>query len=486
MKFIFCTILFWFFAFAVFADESTYVSGNSLVATYYSKANRLLKASPVDCIFWADKAISESKITGNKHDLGRSLFIKGIALAYLHQNKASLNIFHELLKVAEDFKFVDLEMDALMELSALYAKIGDYKSAVTYSSLLSVRKDSNAILSQRLLAKTLPGKADLQKKEIRMKQLIADKSVLNNHLRFNLNMIDDQGKWILIIVIVYGLIFLSFFMFRRQNKLILLKNQALTDQMHTLEDGKMELEHTRYKAEESDRLKTAFLANISHEIRTPLYAIVSFSGFLRQKGKPVAERNKYIDIIHQYSLSLLSLIKEIFEVARIESGEIKQDTEMIDVIEFLKDIHTQYCSGNIQEIQKGCKLILNLQPDEPECYIKTYSERLRNVVFHLIENALKYSENGKVEFGYLIKEPFIEFYVMNDGKGFSNGITEDIFERFKTEADFGKPGNGPLGLGLTISKNFIESMGGRIWVKSNIDSGSTFFFTIPRNPDIKQ
>lgn len=382
----------------------------------------------------------------------------------------------------------------------VFAGESDYKSdnslvPTCYSNANRLNKSNpvdyilwadKAISSQRLLAKTLPGNVDLQKSEIIIKQLIADKSVLVNHLRFNMKMIDNQKKWILIIVICYGLIFLSFIMIRYQNKLILLKNLVLTDQMHTLEDGKMELEHNRYKAEESERLKSAFLANISHEIRAPLYAIVSLSGFLRQKEKPVAERKKYIDIIHQYSESLLSLMKEIFEVARIESGEIKQDPEMIDVIEFLKDIHTQYCSGNIQVIQKGCKLIFNQQPKMPVRYFKTYPIRLRNVLLHLIENALKYSENGKVEFGYAIKEPFIEFYVMDDGKGFPNGITEDIFERFKTTADFVKSGRGPLGLGLTISKNFIASMGGSIWVERNIESGSTFFFTIPLHPDIKQ
>jgi signal transduction histidine kinase len=486
MKIILNAIIFWLSVFSVFAGESDYMSGNSLVATYYAKANRLLKSNPVDCMFWADKAISESVITGNKLDLGRGLFIKGLALEQLHQNKASLKFFHESLKVAEYFKLGDLEMDALEKLSKLYARTGDYKSAVVYASLLYDRKDSNAISSQRLLVKTLPGKVDLQKSENRMKQLIADKSVLDDHLRFNLKIIDNQGNWILIIVIGYGLIFLSFFMISRQNKLILLKNQVLTDQMLTLEDGKMELEHTRYKAEESDRLKTAFLANISHEIKSPLNAIVSFSGFLRQKGIPAAERKSYIDVIHQYSESLLSLIKEIFEVARIESGEIKQDPEMIDMIEFLKDIHNLYCSGNIPVIRKDFKLILNLQTKMAVTYVKTYPTRLRNVLLHLIENALKYSENGKVEYGYIVKGSFIEFYVMDDGKGLRNENPDEIFERFKTKADHAKSGIEPLGLGLTISKNFIESLGGHIWLEPNIIGGSTFFFTIPLNPEIKQ
>ena len=465
--------------FTVFAGEIDFVSNNSLVATYYANAKSLLKTNPVECIFWADKAIAESKLGGNKLDLGRSLFIKGQALENLKRNDASVKLFLETVKVAEYNRFFDLEIDALNKLSTLYAKMGDYKSAVFYASLLHDRKDSNTISNQRALAKTLPGRADLQKSEIRMKQLLVDNSELDNQQRANLKMIDSQGNWILFIVIGYTLIFLAFIMIKRQNKLILRKNQILTDYMYTLETGKMELDHTRYKAEESERLKTSFLANISHEIRTPLNAIVGFSGFLRQKEKPENERKKYITVIHQYSESLLSLINEIFEVARIESGEIKQDPETINVNEFLQKIQKQYCEDIKKTVKKNFRLIVNLQPDDSENYINTYSERFKSVFIHLIENAHKYSENGKVELGYTRKESFFEFYVMDDGKGLPHDKTEDLFERFKMTDDFPNPGSGSIGLGLTISKNFIESMGGHIWVKNNSNKGSTFFFTLP-------
>ena len=486
MKIIFCSISFLLSVFTVFAGESDYASSNSLVATYYSNAKRLLKSNPLDCIFWADKVINESKIEGNNSDLCRGIFIKGCALERLHQNKASVVLFHQSLKVAKDFKFVDLEMESLDKLSRLYAKSGNYKSAVLYATILHERKDSNAILQQKVLAKTLPGIADLNKREIKMKQLLADNSELDDNLRSNLKIIDNQGQWILIVVIVYGLIFLSFILFKRQNKIILLKNKTLTDRMHNLEVGKMELEHARYKAEESDRLKTSFLANISHEIRTPLNAIVSFSGFLRQKGKPVTERKKYIDVIHQYSESLLSLMTEIFEVARIESGEITQNPELINVNDFLEEIRIQYFLENNQTMEKRLLLVLNLNFNNTSVYLKTYPERLKSVLLHLIDNTLKYSENAKVEFGYVVKETLIEFYVRHDGKGVPNEKREDIFERFRATEKFVKPNLGQLGLGLTISKNFIESMGGQIWAKSNDDGGTNFFFTLPFHLDIKQ
>jgi len=479
MKIIVCITFLVLSVFAGRASDSDFVSNNSLVATYYANAKSLLKSNPVECIFWADKAIAESKSGGDNLDLGRSLFIKGQALENLHRNGDAVKLFLETVKVAESFRLFDLEIDALNKLSILYAKTGNYKSADYYATLLHNHKDSNTLANQRTLVKTLPGKADLQKREIRMKQLLVDNSELDNQQRANLKMIDSQGKWILFIVIGYTLIFLFFIMIRRQNKMILQKNQTLTDYMHTLEVGKMELDHTRYKAEESERLKTSFLANISHEIRTPLNAIVSFSGFLRQKEKPENERKKYISVIHQYSESLLSLINEIFEVARIESGEIKQDPEMVSVNEFLQKIQTQYCEDYRKTIKKGFNLMVHLQPDDPMNYINTYPERFKSVLIHLIENAHKYSENGKVEIGYIRKDSFFEFYVMDDGKGLPHEKTEDMFERFKINDDFPIPGSGSLGLGLTISKNFIESMGGHIWVKNNSNKGSTFFFTLP-------
>lgn len=485
MKIIFSIILVLVSFSRVIAGDSDFLSNNSLVNTYYTNAKSLLKSKPAECVFWADKAITESNISGNKLDLGRCLFIKGQAFENLKDYKTSVRFLSESLKVAKDNKFYDLEIDVLNKLSTLYAKSGDYQSADLYASLLHDRKDSNVIAHQRVLAKTLPGKTELQKRELTMKLLLADNSFLDNHLRSNLKTIDSQGNWILFIVIGYSLIFLSFIVIKRQNKLILKKNQILIDQMNILEVGKMELDHNLYKAEESERLKTAFLANISHEIRTSLNAIASFSGFLRQKDKPISERKKYIDVIHKYSESLLSLINEIFDIARIESGEITQDPEKVVVNEFLQKVQTKYCSDNKKIIKKGHKLVLNLQPPEPVHYLTTYPERFKSVLLHLIENALKYSENGKVELGYEQKESFIEFYLLEDGKGMPIEQTDDIFERFKANEDFPKPGTGSLGLGLTISKNFIESMGGHIWIKNNIDKGSTIFFTLPIEPEIK-
>lgn len=485
MKIIFSILLLALSFSLAFAGDTDFVSNNSLVATYYTNAKNNLNTKPEECVFWADKAIAESKISGNKLDLGRSLFIKGQALEKLNNNEASVLFIHESLKVAQYNKFFDLEIDALNKLSTLYAKSGDYKSAVHYASLLHDKKDSSVISHQKILAKTLPGKLELQQRELKMKQLLVDNSFLDDHLRTNLKTIDSQGNWILLIVIGYSLIFLFFIVIKRQNKLILKKNQILIQQMNILEVGKMELNHNLYKAEESERLKTAFLSNISHEIRTPLNAIVGFSGFLRQKDKPGSERKKYVEVIHHYSESLLSLINEIFDIARIESGEIKQDPEKLGVNDFLRKVHSTYCENNKKTIKKGHQLVLNLQPPDPVCYITTYPERFQSVLHHLIDNALKNTENGKVELGYVTKDAFIEFYVLEDGHSLPKVETNDIFERFKANQDFPKPGSGSLGLGLTISKNFIESMGGRIWIKNNIDKGSTIFFTLPVEQDLK-
>jgi signal transduction histidine kinase len=484
MKFIYSVAIFLISVFTVYAGEVDNTSNNSLIATYYANAKNLVQSKPVECIFWANKAIAESKIGGSNLDLGRSLFVKGQALENLHKNKAAVNVFLETLKIGEANRYFDLEIDAINKLSTLYAKEGDYKSAVLYATMLHDKKDSNTLLHQRVLAKTLPGIAYLQKREMKMKQLLADNSFLDDHLRSNLKMIDSQGNWILFIVIGYCLVFVFFIMIKRQNKLILKKNQLLTAQMHTLEIGKMELDHNLYNAEEADRLKASFLANISHEIRSPLNAIVGFSGFLRQKEKPENERRKYIEIIHRYSESLLSLINEIFTIARIESGEIKQEAETINVNEFVQKIRAQYSDESNKEIRKGIRLIMNYDALDSLCNITTYPERLKSVVLHLIDNSLKYSDSAKVEIGYMQKDAFIEFYVKDDVKASQLEKTEEIFERFRSTEFFPKPGSGDLGLGLTISKNFIESMGGKIWVKNN-KIGSTFFFTLPINIDIK-
>ena len=205
-----CIFLFCFSWINAFASEGENVSGNNLVDTYYLNAELSLKTSSKDCIFWANKAIAESTIQDNCDVLCKSYFIKGKAHEQLKLYNDAIYDYVQSRNVAMINNLSDLEFAVLKQIAKLYAHIGNFKMAVKYSELLRVRKDSSEVIQLKAVAKDLPGKVELDKEEVKIKQLIADKSQLDSHLRSNLRTIDNQGKWILFIVLGYSLVFISF------------------------------------------------------------------------------------------------------------------------------------------------------------------------------------------------------------------------------------------------------------------------------------
>lgn len=479
MRKLFLLLLLCLFRMVTFAGDGEHISGNNLIDTYYLNAVLSLKTNPGDCIYWANKAITESLNQDNYSVLCKSYFVKGKANEQIRRYNDAIYYYLQSANVAQINNLTELELVTLKQISQVYAHLGNYRQAVKYSELLRIQKDSNEVAQLKVLAKNLPGKAELETKERKMKQLIADKSQLDSHLRSNLHTIDNQGRWILLIVIGYSLIFISFIWINRQSKAILAKNLLLTSHQHKLEIGQGALAHARFKAEESDRLKTAFLANVSYETRTPLNSIMGFSELLRDKSFKMSERKKFIEIIHQYSDALLKFVEEIFDAARIESGEIIQNTEVIDINEFLREIHTYYSLENDLASKKNIELVLFLQFGETHYKFKTVPERLHNVMSHLVENAIKRSANGTVEFGYKVIDSLVQFYVKDNSQQFDTAQMDVMFERFKQTGRVPNITDQELELGLTLIRNYIESMGGYIWVNRNKGDGSTFFFTLP-------
>ncbi|NWJ53317.1 MAG: hypothetical protein HXX14_20945, partial [Bacteroidetes bacterium] len=365
------------FSIISFASEGENISGNNLINTYYSNAEFALKTNQKDCIYWANKAIAESLNQDNYSTLCKSYLIKGKANELLKRYNEAIGNYLQSKTVAHEKNFPELELAILKQIAQLYAHIGNYKSAVKYSELLRIRKDSSEVSQLKLLSKDLPGKVELDKKELKIKELRANKSQLDSHLRSNLQTIDNLGRLILFVVVGYSLIFISLFWINKQSKSIMEKNMLLTTQQNKLEIGNGALEHARFKAEESDRLKTAFLANISYETRTPLNSIMGFSELLRDKSFTPSERKKFIEIIHQHSDALLKFVVEIFDAARIESGEIIQDHEVIDLNEFLREIHTYYSLESDLACKKNIELVLFLQFGETHYKFKTIPDRLR-------------------------------------------------------------------------------------------------------------
>ncbi len=247
-----------------------------------------------------------------------------------------------------------------------------------------------------------------------------------------------------------------------------------------------ELILSREKAVEADNLKSTFLANMSHEIRTPMNGILGFSELLKSDDTGPEERANYIDIIHQSGKQLMNIINDILDISKIEVGQIQINEENTSVNHILDELMILF---NPAASDKGIELRLHKELNEKESVIRTDSVRLRQILSNLINNAIKFTKKGYVEFGYLLVpecmgknaelKDCIQFYVTDTGIGIPANKREIIFDRFRQSDESHTRKFGGTGLGLAISKGFVELLGGTIWHESEEHKGSTFYFTIP-------
>jgi PAS domain S-box-containing protein len=231
-------------------------------------------------------------------------------------------------------------------------------------------------------------------------------------------------------------------------------------------------------AEESDRLKSAFLANMSHEIRTPMNGILGFAELLKQPDLTGEEQQDYIRIIEKSGNRMLNIINQIIDISKIEAGLMKLDIKDSYINEQIEYIYT-FFKPEVEA--KGMTLSIKNKLSAEEAIIKTDREKLYAILTNLVKNAIKYTHKGSIEIGYIKKGEIIEFYIKDTGIGISKNRQAAIFERF-IQADISdEMARQGAGLGLSISKAYVEMLGGKIWVESEEGIGSVFYFTLPCN-----
>ena len=233
------------------------------------------------------------------------------------------------------------------------------------------------------------------------------------------------------------------------------------------------------KAEESDKLKTAFLHNVSHEIRTPMNAIIGFSTLLNEPGLNEPERQQYTDIIFQSGSQLLSIINDIVDVANIESGQVRINKQETNLNSSLRRLNEQF---SFNEKQDHIAINLKLTLSEKDAIVLTDSTKLIQILSNLINNAVKFTKKGQIDFGYVLKDNFLEFFVTDTGIGISSEHIGKIFDRFYQVDRAVSRQYGGTGLGLSICKAYVELLGGKISVESEPGIGTHFVFTIPNLP----
>ncbi len=262
----------------------------------------------------------------------------------------------------------------------------------------------------------------------------------------------------------------------------------------------IDLKRAKEKAEESDKLKSSFLANMSHEIRTPMNAIIGFSDLLVDSDTQIDTREELVSHINNNCNTLLHLIDDIIDLSRIEANELTIFIKDTDINNILHELFETFNETKKKINKEHIEINLNKSSFKENFYLKTDPYRFRQIMINLMNNALKYTETGSVNFGYEIFDDtkLVEFYIKDTGIGIPEEKQKEIFQRFsKIETDKSKLYRG-TGLGLTITQNLIERLGGTIRVESDPDSyrennlpddlhadkhnkagGSTFYFTLP-------
>lgn len=248
---------------------------------------------------------------------------------------------------------------------------------------------------------------------------------------------------------------------------------------------KKQLIISKQKAEESDKLKSSFLANLSHEIRTPMNAIIGFSDLLNDSKLSEEDKLEYLKIIRNSGTNLVSIIEDLLEMSKIDAKQISPKLVSFDLNKTVQDLYDTI-KVTIPPEKKIDFYILD-NPNPTTRNILSDEIKLKQIISNLITNAIKYTENGKVGFGYVVndKEKVLEFTVKDSGIGIDKKNVSIIFDRFRRiEDDFSAELSG-LGLGLAICKAYIEMLGGSIQVESTVGVGSNFVFTIPLQYDEK-
>ncbi|SFF09763.1 Signal transduction histidine kinase [Sunxiuqinia elliptica] len=238
----------------------------------------------------------------------------------------------------------------------------------------------------------------------------------------------------------------------------------------------LELVKAKNKAEENDYLKSAFLANMSHEIRTPMNGILGFTELLKKIMTQNELGQKYIDIIEQSGNHLMSIINNVINISKIEAGQMEISISKTNINDQLNFVYTFF---KPEADKKGIQLSLHNSLPDKAGIINTDQNKLDAILFNLVKNAIKFTEKGGIKFGYVKKGAFLEFYVTDTGSGINNELAETIFERFRKYSPKHSWNYEGSGLGLSISKAYVELLGGKICVESEEGKGASFHFTIP-------
>jgi signal transduction histidine kinase/CheY-like chemotaxis protein len=411
-------------------------------------------------------------ITGYTPGIITALHNIGTALSDLGKFRPALNSFEKSLSMADSMEYTDMILTNYEAIAHLYADFKDYKKALEYQTKYYRAKDSVYSEESRNKIAELEAAYDLEVKE---------SELANQQIKLKQQ---KTQKYILIggIFTVFAFLLFVVFAYRKKSKMEkeLKQNKKNLELLVEQKTEELKTSHTeRRYALESDRLKSAFLANMSHELRTPMNAIIAFSNFLKDPELSAEKRDEYINYITTAGDTLLHLVDDIIDSAKIESKQLTISHVRCNITDLLFELKEIFNEIRSKKQRAHIELKISEASRKDDVYVLTDPLRLKQVLSNLLENALKYTTEGFVEFGYVTEKKSVTFFVKDTGIGIPKDKFEYIFQRFSQIEYTVKDSFRGTGLGLSITKNLVELLGGTIWVESEMGTGSTFYFTIP-------
>lgn len=261
-----------------------------------------------------------------------------------------------------------------------------------------------------------------------------------------------------------------------KNEEYLVANEELSESMKKIQEINIQLEEAKQKAEESDKLKTAFLANLSHEIRTPMNGIVGFASLLENKDLSSNDKGRYLEVIQKSSKRMLNIIEDLVSIAMLESGQVKINKKPTDINQILLNIYDLY---KYEAARKNVRFHVPILLLKKHSITLTDKEKLDRVLSNLVRNAIKYTNEGHIEVHCIHQDNKLLFKIKDTGTGIDPEVHSVIFERFRQASKSAYKVEEGCGLGLSITQGYLYLLDGEIWLKSEVGKGTTFYFTIP-------
>ncbi|RLD38337.1 MAG: hypothetical protein DRI83_02680 [Bacteroidetes bacterium] len=389
---------------------------------------------------------------------------------------AALDYYTQGLEILVPRKLNWSIMNAYESMHQVYIEQGNYREALTYFSQFHDLKDSIFSIETSTQLALLTNAYEIQQKDQEMEL---------QQVRMN----EQKAKirWQRSIMIILGVVILTIIIFAlllaRQYRLRMKAWKQLLVQHKEILRNRQELIIAKEQAEESDRLKSTFLVNISHELRTPMNGIMGFTDLL-QKGSVTPDKHQlYLSYIASSSRQLLKVLNDIIDISSIETKQLKLDIRSCSLHQIFKDLLEYFNKEKAESNKEKIELICKLPPEAGQHSCMGDAKRLSQVVFNLLNNALMFTKEGSIEFGYkIIDKKSLLLYVKDTGIGIERSNFDLIFERFRQVDDSTTRQHSGSGLGLSICKELANLMNGRIYLESELGKGSTFYVEIPFVP----